>query len=140
VDNYAIVRYETQIMMQEIQPSRQAGENNRQSFITIDDLTRLARELQIGLCKLGEYKHPLGVRKGAIKLKNERESTTIKSIGRMYFLDLKVTKDGNPYLVITESRSKKEGEGRERSSVVIFQENAKEFGEAIARMLSKISS
>ena len=125
--------------MEKIQSSGAAGESPREPFTTIDDLIRLARELQIGLSKLGEYKYPLGVRKGVRKLKNERESMTIKSIGRMYFLDLKETKDGKPYLVITESRSKKEGEARERSSIVIFHENAKEFAEAVTSMVSKIS-
>lgn len=126
--------------MQIIQPSGLAGGNDCQPFTTIDDLIRLARELQIGLSKLGEYKYPLGVRRGVRKLKNGRESMTIKSIGRMYFLDLKETKDGNPYLVITESRSKKEGEARERSSIVVFQENAREFAEAVSSMVLQISS
>jgi hypothetical protein len=126
--------------MQDIQQAKLEKKNNRQPFITIDDLTRLAEELNNGLNRLSEYKHPLGVRKGVRNMKNERESMTIKAIGRMYFLDQKETKDGSPYLVITESRSKKEGEGRERSSIVIFQENAKEFAEAVASMLSKISN
>jgi hypothetical protein len=122
-----------------IQPSDLIGENNSKAFITIDDLARLAEELQSGLCKLGEYKYPLGVRKGVRKLKNERESLSIKAIGRIYFLDLKETKDGKPFLVVTESRSKKEGEARERSSIVVFQENAKEFADAITDMASKMS-
>jgi hypothetical protein len=125
-------------MMQNVQPSNLAGGNKRQPFITIDDLTRLAGELHSGLCKLGEFKHPLGVRKGVRNMQSERESMTIKAIGRIYFLDIKETKDGNPYLVITESRSKKEGEGRERSSIVVFPENAKEFSEAVANMVSGI--
>jgi len=135
-----MVEDETQAMMQSIQPSDFTERFNRQPFITIDDLTRLANELQIGLSKLGEYKYPLGVRKGVRKMKNERESMNIKAVGRMYFLDIKETKDGNPYLVITESRSKKDSEERERSSILVFQENAKEFAEGVASMVSKISS
>lgn len=126
--------------MQPIQPSYEARRTTRQPFLTIDDLTRLANELQIGLSKLGEYKYPLGVRKGVRIMKNERESMNIKAVGRMYFLDIKETKDGKPYLVITESRSKKDSEERERSSIVIFQENVKEFAEGVASMVSKISS
>ena len=138
MDNYAKVRDETNSMRQEFQPSKLTGSNNHQPFITIDDLTRLATELQIGLSKLGEYKYPLDVRKGVRKLRNERESITVKAPGRMYFLDLKETKDGNLYLVITESRSKKDSEERERSSIVVFKENAKEFGDAVVSMVSKI--
>ena len=43
------------------------------TFTTIDDLIYLARELQLGLSKLGEYKYPLGVRKGVRKLNKERQ-------------------------------------------------------------------
>gem|GEM_PF-2265733 len=110
------------------------------AFTTIDDLIYLARELNTGLNLLGTYKYPLGVRKGVRRLKSERESVTIKAIGRMYFLDLKETKDGNPFLVITESRSQKEGEARERSSILVFKENAQEFAEAVTSMVAKISS
>jgi hypothetical protein len=140
VDNYAKVRDETNSMRQEFQPSKLTGSNDRQPFITIDELTRLATELQIGLSKLGEYKYPLDVRKGVRQLHNERESMTVKAPGRMYFLDLKETKEGNLYLVITESRSKKDSEERERSSIVVFKENAKEFADAVASMVSKIGS
>jgi hypothetical protein len=135
-----MVETEKQNIMPKIRSAKLAGNNNREPFTTIDDLIYLARELQLGLSKLGEYKYPLGVRKGVRKLNKERESMTIKSIGRMYFLDLKETKDGNPFLVITESRSKKEGEGRERSSILVFQENAQEFAEAVTSMVAKISS
>src|SRR3990172_6169847 len=99
---------------------------SKATFTTIDDLILLVKELHNGLCELSEYKYPLGVRRGVRKLNNERESITIKAIGRMYFLDLKETRDGNPFLVITESRSQKEGETRERSSILVFKENAQE--------------
>lgn len=138
MDNYANLSLAAQHIMQNILKAKLEGKNDRKPFITIDDLTRLAGELQSGLSKLGEYKHPLGVRKGVRNMQSERESMTIKAIGRMYFMDIKETKDGNPYLVITESRSKKEGEGRERSSIVVFPENAKEFAEAVVNMVSGI--
>ena len=139
MDKYAKVEPEKQKIMPKRKTAKLNGENARQIFTTIDDLILLARELLIGLSTLGEYKYPLGVRKGVRKLKNERESMTIKAIGRMYFLDLKETKDGNPFLVITESRSQKEGETRERSSILVFKENAQEFAEAVSSMVAKIS-
>ena len=112
----------------------------RGSYTTIDDLIHLAEELVNGLNKLGEYKHPLSVRKGVINMIPERESVTIKATGRMYFLDVKETKEGKPYLVITESRSKGEGKERERRSIFIFQENAREFAQAVTKIADKIGS
>lgn len=71
-------------------------------------------------------------------MNSEKESITIKAVGRMYFLDVKETKDGNPYLIITESRSKSEGKERERASIFVFQENLREFSDAIAQMADKL--
>jgi hypothetical protein len=139
VDNYAKVRGEPRNVMQKIQLSELTLRTKRQPFVTIDDLARLANELQVGLNKLGEFKYPLGIRRGVRKVINDRGSMTIKSIGRMYFLDIKITKVGNPYLVITESRSKRDSEEKERSSIVVFQENAREFADAVANMVSKIN-
>jgi len=119
--------------------SEREEELNREPFTTIDDLIRLAKHLFDGLKQLGEYKYPLGVRKGVIDMSSEQESKTIKAIGRMYFLDIKETKEGKPYLVITESRSKGEGNKRERSSIFVFPESAKDFADALSSMVDKIA-
>ena len=140
MDKYAKVKQETQKNMPKDKSAKSTRENNRKVFTTIDGLIQIARELHIGLNELGEFKYPLGVRKGVRKLKNERESITIKAIGRMYFLDLKETKDGNPFLVITESRSQKDSDKRERSSILVFQEDAQEFADAVTSMVAKINS
>jgi hypothetical protein len=108
------------------------------TVITIDDLIPLANQLSKGLNKLGEYKYPLDIRRGVRSMSAERENITIKAIGRTYFLDVKETKDGNPFLIITESRSKGEGNDRERSSILIFQDNLKEFAEAVSNIANKI--
>ena len=108
------------------------------AYITIDDLTHLADELHSGLSRLSKYKHPLGVRKGVRNLQNEKESMTVKAQGRMYFLDIKETKDGSPYLVITESRSMKDGGGRERSSILVFDDSAESFAQAVSQMTAKL--
>ncbi len=94
----------------------------REPFTTIDDLIDKARELFTGLRKLGELKYPLDVRKG-VALKKRKgvgsmsgadESRTIKAGSKTYFFDIKESKEGRPYLVITESRFKGEGKDRER--------------------------
>jgi len=104
-------------------------------FITIDDLIRLAEELVVGLNQLGKYKYPLDIRKGVRDLNTEAESVTIKASGRTYFLDIKTTRDGRPYLVVTESRTN----GQEkRSSIYIFQENVQEFAAAVSKLAKNI--
>jgi hypothetical protein len=115
----------------------------REPIITIDDLTRQAEELARGLRQLGEYKHPLSIRRGT-SIKGEgvsdvtEESKTVKAGAKTYFFDLKETKEGKPYLTITESRFKGEDEERERHTIVVFPENAEEFTEALAAMAEKL--
>jgi hypothetical protein len=41
--------------------------------------------------------------------------------------------------MITESRFKGEGEERERSTIIVFQENAQEFAEAVSQMSEKLA-
>jgi hypothetical protein len=115
----------------------------REPFITIDDLVKKAQELTAGLRVLGEYKYPLdirrGIRKGVISnMTGKEETMQVKAGGRTYFLDLKKTKDDKPFLVITESRFKGEGEGRERNTIMVFPENAEEFSNAVSKMTAKL--
>jgi hypothetical protein len=124
--------------MEDYRKINQGLKLDKDTFITIDDLIPLATRLSQGLHKLGEYKYPLDVRRGVRSMNSEKESITIKAVGRMYFLDVKETKDGNPYLIITESRSKSEGKERERASIFVFQENLREFSDAIAQMADKL--
>ena len=95
-----------------------------------------------GLKKLSEFKYPLDVRRGVRKgvekrMNDDTESVQIKGSGRTYFLDIENTKEGKPYLRITESR-KGEGDKWERNSINVFPENAKEFAEAISEMITKL--
>ena len=54
-------------------------------------------------------------------------SKTVKAGAITYFFDIKETKQGKPFLVITMSRFKGEGEERERASMAIFPEHARSF-------------
>ena len=131
-----------------MQKSRGSGSRSnpdRQPFTTIDDALETAKKLTAMLVKLGGYKHPLDVRKGRVSKHRKEvesvaendESRQLKGSGRTYFFDIKKTKDGKRYLVITESR--KSGEDKfERSSIMVFPEDAGEFNEAVAEMTAKI--
>ena len=121
---------------------RSGSEPGRESFITIDDCLRKARDLFAGLSKLSEYKHPLLIRRGVGKgvrkhMTDENQSKQIKASGRTYFLDVQKTREDKPYLRITESR-KGEGDKFERNSIHVFPEDAEEFAEAVSEMASKL--
>jgi hypothetical protein len=117
------------------------GSDGREPFTTIDDLVQKAQELFSGLKKLSEFKHPLdvrrGIRKGVVKSMNDdRESRQVNGSGRTYFLDKETTKEGKPYLKITESRK---GEKKfQRNSIYVFPEDADEFAQAVSEMTSKL--
>ena len=55
---------------------------------------------------------------------DQNDSKTVKAGSKTYFFDLKETKEGQPYLTITESRFMGEGKDRERASIVVFPDHA----------------
>jgi hypothetical protein len=116
---------------------------DRETFTTLDDLIGKAQELMTGLKKLSQLRHPLEIRRGIRKgveenMASDEESMQVKAGGRTYFFDLKKTRDDKPFLVITESKFKGEGEERERNTIMIFPENAEEFSDAVSKMTAKI--
>jgi hypothetical protein len=124
-------------LMQEITPPE--VDFRRPRFATLDDMLELARKLVEGLNKLGEQRHPLDVRRGVSSMEREKKSEMLKASSKTYFFDIKETREGKPYLIITESRLKGEDEKPERSSVMIFQENIEEFAGIVTKMAEAIS-
>jgi len=100
------------------------------------------QELLSGLQKLSEYRHPLQVRRGVRKEVKKRmsengQSRQIKASGRTYFLDIESTREGKPYLRITESR-KGEGDKFERNRINVFPEDADAFVQALSEMVERL--
>ena len=110
----------------------------RVSFTTIDDVILLSQELFKRLREIGEYKHPLAVRKGVKVMPDKKESQTVRAGSITYFFDIKKTRDNKPFLVITESRFKGDREDRERRTIVVFQEKVKEFAQAVSKISEKL--
>jgi hypothetical protein len=110
----------------------------RPRFATIDDMLELAKELFNGLNELGERKFPLDIRRGMRSMQREKESKMLKAKSKTYFFDIKETREGKPYLIITESRLKSEGQKPERNSIRVFQENVEEFADIVTQMSSQI--
>ena len=115
----------------------------QEPFATIDDCIALTHELAVQLNKLGEYRHPLdvrrGVRKEVVDMGDNQQGKQVRAGSKTYFLDIETTKEeGKRYLRITESRFKGEGKDRERKSIVVFPEHAQEFATAVAEIVGKL--
>ena len=123
----------------------ESGENNSELFkrpetiTTIDDALRMAGNLYKGLIELSQSKYPLDIRKGVMGMYNERKGgEVIKTSGKTFFLDIEQTKNGKPYLKITESRKDGKNGDQIRNSVIVFQEDIREFAQAITRISFQI--
>lgn len=108
-------------------------------IITIDDLEQAADSLHKGIQTLSTYKYPFALRKGVRTMSKSNEtSKVIKAGAQTFFFDIKQTKQGKPYLLLTESRFKGEKEERERQSIAIFPEQAAEFAKTVTEIADKI--
>ena len=110
----------------------------KEKVTTIDDLLIHAGRLYKGLIELSQQRHPLEIRRGVSDMNAERESETVKAKGRTYFLDLENTKDGKPYLRITESHINKNNNESVRNTILVFQEDIHDFTQALTKMAYKV--
>jgi hypothetical protein len=124
-----------------------SSKGNQKSFITIDDLAQMAEEFLEGIIRMSGYKHPLSVRKGdsftkeVIEMTEEnKDSVTLKAHSKTYFFDVRKTREGKPYLGITESHLKKDSKESQRSTIFIFPEGAPTFKESFDEMIVRLSS
>lgn len=65
-------------------------------------------------------------------------SQSVKAGSITYFFDVKETRQGKPYLMITMSRFKGEGEDWDRVSIPLFPENIKKFIKTFLEMAQNI--
>jgi len=139
------MRGDCQIQVMKVKSLNKNKGDDQNVFITIDDLLQQAQDLVIGMKILSDYKYPLEVRKGSRKevyaMENGQDgpSRMIKAGKKTYFFDIKKTKDNKPYLLISETWFKDEDDQQpERSHVIVFPEQAKDFAFASVTMLDKI--
>jgi hypothetical protein len=112
----------------------------RLRFMTIDDLVVLAQKLVDGLNTLGERKHPLSIRRGVNRMEREKKKgEMLKTASKTFFFDERQTKDGKPFLIITESRLKGKDEKPERSSILIFQDDLAAFAEMVTTLAQRMA-
>jgi hypothetical protein len=84
--------------------------------------------------------HEAPVGEEVVDMTEHDDSIIVKAGSKTYFFDLKQTRDNKPYLLLTESRYKGEGEERERVSITVFPESAAPFGQAVAEMVGRINN
>ena len=111
----------------------------KESITTIDDCLVFAGKLYRGLIELSNQKYPLDIRRGVRGMINERNGgEMIKGSGKTFFLDIEETKNGKPYLKITETRKDAKNGDQIRNSIFVFQEDIREFAQAITRISFQI--
>lgn len=64
-------------------------------------------------------------------------SKMVKARGRVYFLDLRESKNGNKYVQLTESRRDQDGQNA-RNSLFLFADRVPEFQAALNELAEKI--
>lgn len=115
-------------------------EERRDRFVTIDDLLKQAESLYNGLKDLSHQRHPLSIYKGVKNMETTNEHEMLKTSSRTYFFDIENTKNGKPYLKISESRINKETQEQTRNTIIIFQEDLFQFTETFNTMSKRISN
>ncbi len=116
------------------------------SFPTLDDALVLARNLLNNLNDLSNLKYPFAIRKGVRIMPQERkpidankkEGVSLKAGATTFFFDVRETKQGSPYLSITESRGKGENQGFERKTINVFPDQVEEFAKIIYRIAGDV--
>jgi hypothetical protein len=116
------------------------------SYPTIDDALTNVRNLLDSLTELSKLKYPLAVRKGVRNLPREREQMketkkeglSLKAGATTYFFDIRETKQGAPYLSITESRGQGEDKGFKRTTINVFSDQVEEFAKIIYRAAGEV--
>ena len=114
---------------------------SKPSFATIDDVLDIAKILLASLTELSNLKYPLAVRKGVRILTPEKlpeKGLTLKAGATTYFFDIRETKQGAPYLSITESRGKGEDKGFQRTTINVFSDQAEEFAKIVYKTAGEV--
>jgi hypothetical protein len=90
--------------------------------------------------------YPFAVRKGVKKMPREqepmktakKEGVSLKAGATTFFFDVRETKQGSPYLSITESRGKGENQGFKRTTINVFPDQVEEFAKIIYRIAGDV--
>lgn len=125
-------------MTNELEPQIDKKDLHKDRPATITELLELAGKLYKDLIYLSKQEDPAALLEGVIKMPDEKDSVTLKASGRTYFMDVGKTKTGTPYLKLTESRIDIQTQKPVRNTIVIFEEQIKDFYLAFSRLVVKL--
>ncbi|MCL5428307.1 MAG: PUR family DNA/RNA-binding protein [Chloroflexi bacterium] len=69
---------------------------------------------------------------------SSKEGISLKAGATTYFFDIRETKQGSPYLSVTESRGKGENQGFKRTTINVFPDQVEEFAKIIYRVSGEV--
>ena len=126
--------------MKEKEKPQSIPEEKKEKVVTIDDLLYLSGKLYKQMVAFSNSKHPLEIRRGVMAMPDEGESKIIKGAGRTFFMDVETTRNGNPYLKITESRIDSLSQEPVRNTIFVFEDDLLAFSEAVSRFAHQITN
>jgi hypothetical protein len=105
---------------------------------TVTELLAIAEKLYTKLLALNQLEDPAAILEEVIAMPDDKESIRISAGGRTYFLDSGRAKNDKAYLKITETHLEGEERKSVRNTVIIFEEQLKEFYMAFSRLVVKL--
>jgi hypothetical protein len=105
---------------------------------SVSELLAIAEKLYTKLQALNQLEDPTFLIEEVIVMPDDKESVKISAGGRTYFLDSGRTKNDKAYLKITETHLEGEERKKVRNTVIIFEEQIKEFYMAFSRFVVKL--
>lgn len=69
----------------------------------------------------------------------DQNSMVVRAGSTTYFIDIKQTREGQPFMVITESRFRGEGKEHERRAIMVFKDKVQDFSKAVSEMSLKVA-
>ena len=126
--------------MKEHSQHQPVPEEKKEKVITIDDLLYLSGKLYKQMIEFSNSKHPLEIRRGVMAMPDDSESRIIKGAGRTFFMDVEKTRDGNPYLKISESRIDGKTKEQVRNTIFIFEDDLMPFSKAVSHFAHQIKN
>lgn len=119
-------------------PEMSKKELHKEKPAGISELLDLAGKLYQNLLVLSKQEDPAAILEGVIQMPNEDESVKLCANGRTYFMDAGKTKTGKPYIKLTETRMDVHTGQPVRNTIVIFEEQLKDYYLAFSRLVIKL--
>jgi len=119
-------------------PEMSKKELHKEKPAGISELLDLAGKLYQNLLVLSKQEDPAAILEGVIQMPGEDEGVKLNANGRTYYMDVGKTKSGKPYIKLTETRMDVHTGQPVRNTIVIFEEQLKDYYLAFSRLVIKL--